>query len=40
VGVAPGRLSQGPDNIQPHTANGHVTGIIWRACAGRLVLRA
>jgi hypothetical protein len=28
VGVAPGRLPQGPDNVQPHTAKGHVMGIV------------
>jgi hypothetical protein len=40
VGVAPGCFSQGPDESSPHMAKGHVTGIVWRACTGRLVLRA
>jgi hypothetical protein len=30
VGEAPGRLSQGPDDVQPHTAKGHVMGMVCR----------
>jgi hypothetical protein len=40
VSVAPGRLTQGPTMSSPHTVKGHVMGIVWRACGGRLVLRA
>jgi hypothetical protein len=31
VGVAPGHFSQGLNDVQPHTANGHVTGMVCKA---------
>ena len=31
VGVAPGGFLQRPNHVQPHTANGHVMGMVWRA---------
>jgi hypothetical protein len=38
VGVAPGAFRKGPTMSSPHTANGHATGMVCRAWAGRLVL--
>ena len=35
VGVAPGRLFEWPNQIDPQTAKGHVMGIIWSAWAER-----
>jgi hypothetical protein len=40
VGVAPGAFRKGPTMSSPHTTKGHVTGMVWRVCAGRLVLQA
>ena len=40
MGIAPGCLLQRPNLVQPHTANGHVIGMVWRAWAGRCVYRA
>jgi hypothetical protein len=39
LGVALGRLSQGPDDVQPPHGE-FVMGMVCRTCAGRLVLRA
>jgi hypothetical protein len=40
VGVAPGRLSQGPDDIKSPHGERPCNGDGLRACAGRLDLRA
>jgi len=40
MGVPPFAFCRGPTKSSPHTANGHVMGIIWRAWAGRCVCLA
>jgi hypothetical protein len=30
---------KGPTMFSPHTVKGHVTGMVWRTCVGRLDLR-
>ena len=36
----PGAFFSGPTRSSPHTANGHVMGIVCRAWAGRFLFRA
>ena len=36
----PGAFFSGPTRSSPHTANGHVMGMVCRAWAGRCVFRA
>jgi len=35
--VPPFAFCKGPTKSSPHTANGHVMGIIWRVWAGRCI---
>jgi hypothetical protein len=35
-----GAFRKGPTISSPHTVKGHVTGMVCRMCAGRLVLGA
>jgi len=40
MGVSSFGFCRGPTRSSPHTANGHVMGIIWRAWVGRCVCLA
>jgi hypothetical protein len=35
----PGAFRKSPTMSSPHTAKGHVTGMVYRTCAGKLDLR-